>query len=137
MKERLMPIQETRFEYKGFPCVVLFQPMGFRCGYVGLPKGNKYYDRDYDGIDVNCHGGLTYARAYLALQTDNDTWWIGFDCAHCFDYYDIAKLKEYYGEDKAKEIEELFRYLSEYPFRDLEYCIEECKGMVDQIVGDA
>lgn len=37
--------QETRFLYKGFPCVVLFMPGGYRCGYVGLPKENKYYGK--------------------------------------------------------------------------------------------
>lgn len=65
-----MLVQEKRFEHKGFPCVVLFMPIGYHCGYVGLPKGNKYYGKDYD----------------------------------------------------------------ENPVRTLEYCMEQCKSIVDQIL---
>lgn len=67
-----MPIEEERFEYKGFPCVVLFQQMGFGTGYVGLPKGHKYYGKEYDSIPVDCHCGLTYSDNNLHHQTDTD-----------------------------------------------------------------
>lgn len=79
------PIVEERFEYKGFPCVVLFQSLGFRTGYVGLPKGHKYYGKHYDLIPVDCHCGLTYGDYNLCGQVDKDTYWIGFDCGHCCD----------------------------------------------------
>ena len=36
------PIVEKRFEYKGYPCVILFMPMCYRCGYVGLKRGVAY-----------------------------------------------------------------------------------------------
>lgn len=57
----LQPKQESRFEYKEFPCVILFMPMGYRCGYVGLPKENRYYKKKYDDIPVDCHCGLSYS----------------------------------------------------------------------------
>lgn len=72
----MTPKQEKRFEYKGFPCVVLFMPMGYRCGYVRLPKKNKYYGKSYDDIPVDCHCGLTYASRELHTQNDSSTWWI-------------------------------------------------------------
>lgn len=50
-----MPKLEKQFEYKGFPCVILFMPTGYRCGYVGIPKEVKI---DIDNI--GCHGGITY-----------------------------------------------------------------------------
>lgn len=34
----MKPVLETKFEYKGYPCVVLFMPGAYRCGYVGVPK---------------------------------------------------------------------------------------------------
>ena len=57
-------------------------PGGYRCGYVGLPKGNKFYGKSCEKIPVVCHGGITYAQKYLVGQDDKDTYWIGFDCAH-------------------------------------------------------
>ena len=75
-----MPIQEKRFEYYGFPCVILFMPMGYRCGYVGVSVDHKYYGAVYDEIPIDCHCGLTYSDSRLHGQEDKHTWWIGFDC---------------------------------------------------------
>lgn len=139
-------VQGTRFEYKGFPCVVLFQSMGYRCGYVGLTKENRFYGKEYSSIDdyISCHGGLTYSSNKLILQEDTDLWWIGFDCAHCFDKRDYKKAKEYFStNDKVmdsilymEKMDEQYGSLGQ-EIRTLEYCIEECKAIVDQIVGDA
>ena len=46
-------------------------------GYVQLPDGHPWRGLDYDNIDVEVHGGLTYASGD----------WIGFDCLHCGDYW--------------------------------------------------
>jgi hypothetical protein len=105
--ELFKPVQETRFDYHGYPCVVLSMPMGYRCGYVGIPKGNKYYQKDYNKIPVNCHGGLTYSENELYFQPDSDMWWIGYDCNH---YMDLGLV------------------------RSLAFCETECKNIVDQII---
>ena len=34
----MKPILECKFDYKGYPCVVLFMPLGYRCGYVGTTE---------------------------------------------------------------------------------------------------
>ena len=132
--------QEERFEYKGFPCVVLFQSMGFRCGYVGLSINNQYYGSDCDSIPIECHCGLTYADSLLFGQNDIDTWWIGFDCGHCCDGFDLEKIKEYFGDNP--ETMRTMSYMKSYhelvnqdhDFRTLKYCKEECKKIVDQIL---
>ena len=142
----LQPKQETRFEYKGFPCVVLFMPIGYRCGYVGLPNNNKYYKKKYDDIPVDCHCGLTYSAPGLFGQNDKDTWWIGFDCGHCCDGIDIESFEKYYmNELKSKAVDtqhaamlgvyQMYRICNEYPVRTQEYVENECKKIVDQIVG--
>lgn len=134
------PIIEERFEYKGFPCVVLFMSMGFRNGYIGLPKGNKYYGEDYDNIPVDCHCGLTYASNTLFGQDDKETWWIGFDCGHCCDGFDIEKLHEYYKDNEVvmKTTEFMREYHeicnAENEFRTLEYVKENCMQIVDQLL---
>ena len=135
-----IPIQEERFEYKGVSCVVLFMPTGHRCGYVALPKGHKFYGSDFDSIEVECHGGLTYSENRLHHQDDKDVWWIGFDCGHYCDGVDVEKLKEYYGNDKsvAKTVEILAGYYSvinkERKIKTLEYVKENCKSIVDQLL---
>jgi hypothetical protein len=134
------PIIEERFEYKGFQCVVLFMPLGFRNGYVGLPKGNEYYGKDYNDIPVDCHCGLTYADNRLFGQDDENTWWIGFDCGHCCDGVDLDKLHEYYkyNEEVMKTAEFMRGYHElcneENDFRTLEYVKENCESIVNQLL---
>lgn len=136
------PVQEKRFEYKGFPCVILFMPIGYRCGYVGLPKGNKYYGKDYDEIPINCHCGLTYSDSGLHNQDDTDIWWIGFDCGHCCDGYDVETAKKLFADNESV-LRQILMYEhtgyyatcnKENPVRTLEYCMEQCKSIVDQIL---
>lgn len=131
---------ENRFEYRGFPCVVLFQKMGHRCGYVGLPKENLYYKKDYEKINVLCHGGLTYASEKLPMQDDKDTWWIGFDCAHFFDRPDFNSARKYFADDK-ETMERIDRYEADCirigyggEVRTQEYVENECRKIVDQLI---
>ena len=107
-----MPKLEKQFEYKGFPCVILFMPTGYRCGYVGIPKEVKI---DIDNI--GCH-------------------------AHCFDGYDVETAKRLFS-DNEKAIKEIivlenrgyFAVCNEdNPIRTLDYCEEECKKIVNQVV---
>lgn len=137
----LNPKQESRFEYKGFPCVVFFIPLGHRCGYVGLPKGHEYYGKDTRKIPIRCHGGITFAENSLYGQDDNDKWWIGFDCAHYFDGVDEKSFLEYYGEESTDEEFNLVLRLNctraGQPVRTQEYVESECRKIVDQITGES
>ena len=40
-------IVEQEFEYAGYKCVVTFNVMGHRCGYVGIPKNHPLYGKEY------------------------------------------------------------------------------------------
>ena len=69
---------------------------GWGNGYVLLPKNHKYHGVHYDEIEVNVHGGLTYAvkvteellnnKKYplskVLNKKDIDKWIIGFDTCH-------------------------------------------------------
>jgi len=89
---------EKEFLYKELPCFVV--KMGgespvlssWYCGYVGIPKTNKYFGKNYDEIpDNNIHGGLTFsAHAKTTLFAKNkpeysEYYFVGFDCAHAGD----------------------------------------------------
>lgn len=79
----------------GLPCMIRRAgSMGHWCGYVGVPRNHPLYRRDYNDIDVDVHGGLTFADAcrdgpdHSAIchkvepGEDDDVWWLGFDCGH-------------------------------------------------------
>jgi hypothetical protein len=74
-------------EHLGFQWVVVHNGMGYRCGYVRVPLGHPWHGKDYNDLNVEVHGGVSFAEADVpcdAPGTDTD-WWIGFDCAHAFD----------------------------------------------------
>lgn len=69
--------------HMGFPFIVTHNGGGFRCGYILIPKSHPWYGVDYDNIQAEVHGGLTFADAEAG-----GTWRIGFDCAHLYDAQD-------------------------------------------------
>lgn len=87
-------------EATGLPCLIVRGPRGALCGYVGVAEGHPFYKKDYDtdGVDVDVHGGLTFAN--MCADADDESkhichvpgpgepdhvWWLGFDCAHAGD----------------------------------------------------
>lgn len=77
--------------YKNYHYVIL--SMGTHpCGYVEIPLGHKLHSINLSKLpDINCHGGITYARNYLCINSKNKEtnyhgWWIGWDYAHSNDY---------------------------------------------------
>lgn len=79
---------EWEQEVSGYKCrIVRNETSGTLCGYVGIPKGHKFWGMEYDSHDElsdignNVHGGLTYS------QPENDGYWyFGFDTAHADDF---------------------------------------------------
>jgi hypothetical protein len=100
-------------EATGLPCLVKrVKHSGHLCGYVGVPRGHRFYEVDYDDVrlrgyddedmdyDIHwppAHCGLTYAdHCQEGPEADaichvpepgepDDVWWLGFDCAHSGD----------------------------------------------------
>ena len=132
---RIEPIVEKRFEYRGFPCVVLFMAGCYRCGYVGLPKSNRYYKKGYDDIPVDCHGGLTFDGELPDYYKPKADYYIGFDCGHYCDGVDYDQAVKYnlITQSEADRNKELFSYLDDRPVRDLDYVEANCKKIVDQL----
>lgn len=81
-------------EATGLPCLIKRNGMGALCGYVGVTEGHPWFGQDYDDVDAEVHGCLTYAD-FCQEGDDGHTichivdpgepdrvWWLGFDCAH-------------------------------------------------------
>ncbi len=72
-----------------------FTSHGWGNGYAIVFKGHPAYEKGYDDIDVNVHGGLTFAEPINSLNWDEiteemkDGWVVGFDTCH-------------YGDTKSK-----------------------------------
>ena len=121
---------EERFYYKDYPCVVMFQPMGFRTGYVGLPKDSILYGRNSTILNtiLECHGGVTYTESRLYGQEDENTWWVGFDCGHAWDGYDADTTWKYFRKDISD-----YKRIYDGEIRTREYVENECRSLVEQI----
>lgn len=81
-------------------------------------------------IVFNVHGGITFSgegRAGFPLMMKN-VWWYGFDCAHAGDAPDLDRIKD----PSLREIMERHPIESDV-IRTLEYCIEECERLADQL----
>ena len=103
----------------GYQAEVVATPMGHRCGYVTVPEGHHCAGKDYDELDVDVHGGLTYAL-------DNQ---FGFDCAHWDDAKDPALMS-----DRHRNIYERWPMIGETgTVKTLEFCVAECEKLAAQL----
>ena len=77
----------------GLDCLIMrHNKVGHLCGYVGVEKDHPCYAQNYDKIEADVHGGLTYSQdnqhnKYIRHPESDEKviWWIGFDCAHLDD----------------------------------------------------
>lgn len=79
--------------------------------YVEVPKDHKYYLKNYDEIDIDVHGGLTYSDNYLIVEGEKITncWFIGWDYAHFDDFigYELNYPNEFRTNGKKWTTEEI------------------------------
>ena len=134
------------WEYKGIKCraIRLAFPEGpkhffggYLCGYVQIPKNHPWNYSEWDEIDCEVHGGITYKD-----EEPGGFVWIGFDCAHSHDVVpSMADIKKKVVE-KTKlmcrglnlDIENSTIFISSY--KNIAFCIEQCESMVDQMLGE-
>lgn len=115
--------------HNGFEWTVVKNCLGYRCGYIRLPKGHPWHGKHYHDIDnAECHGGLTFSEPDKPCgKGEDDAWWIGFDCAHAWDLPD----PELYSHDYAyMALPAKFDAYS--VVRDQNYVESECKSLCDQ-----
>jgi hypothetical protein len=106
--------------------MVIFQPIYFRCGYVGVEKGHPLYKKNYGQINASVHGGLTFS----GWLDESKTWWFGFDCGHYGDGYDFDKAREYGYIDEVSQ--KRFKKI-QGDFWTKEQVERECKNLAEQL----
>lgn len=129
-------------EYKGYPCLALRNTHMLNwCGYVGVPKGHPFYGKHYDEVEVDVHGGLTFAGPCNANichtpksgKTD-DVWWLGFDCAHAWDLTPFDAMRTIPGLAYLSRSERFTGERMKEHYRDLRYVKEQCHKLTEQII---
>lgn len=104
-------IEKQWITESGLDAAIIMTYMGHRCGYVGVKRQSDLFGKDYNDIDsIDVHGGLTYSGCDGEYPIESDLWWFGFDTAH-------------YGDNP------------EIGGQSLEYCIEQCELMANQLIG--
>ena len=90
---------------------------------MGIPKGHIAYDKDYDDLPINVHGGLTYGQF-----GEDGLKWFGFDCAHAGDattYFSFEGDHFWTLEEVIEETEKMAKQFSELTLRKIiEYKLE-------------
>lgn len=99
-------------KYKGYQFYIM--NLGTHpTAYIEIPKKNKYNLKKYDEVDIKVYSGLSYSESYLWINEETelkDSWFIGWDYAHCDDYFGYeAKLPfEMRTNGKMWSTEEIF-----------------------------
>lgn len=128
----------------GLPCLMVRGPSGALCGYVGVPEGHPYFEKEYNDellYDLRVHGGgLTFSDHCIENNKEHGichvpapgepdhVWWLGFDCAHAFDLSPatIAILRKYQKEKWVKAFQGDV-------YRNLQYVKNECRKLARQL----
>ncbi len=116
------------FEHNGIPCLMLRHPTnGNWCGHAAVAAGHPYHGKEYDDVQAEVHGGLTYANhcggsiCHVPKPGDPDeVYWFGFDCSHCDD---LSPGMRRYGQLRAYEV-----------YRDMAYVRAEVERLAEQLL---
>jgi hypothetical protein len=113
-------------------CMIARGPTGALCGYVAVPPGHPLHGSAYGEVDVEVHGGLTYAEKCAghlchvpSSGRPDDVWWFGFDCAHLCD-----RAPGMESRDLARGWPRIER---DSVYRDIEYVRREVASLAQQL----
>lgn len=144
-----------QWQHAGYACLIVRNRMGALCGYVGVDEAHPSFGKGYDDVDVDVHGGLTYAdkcTGHICHVPESgmpdSVWWLGFDTSHAFDLvprmeaferkYDLRRrglaifppITNAAGE--AAGISEAFT-LPKDTYRDVAYTTKETNELAEQL----
>lgn len=120
-------------EIHGTRYVVSYTALGYRKGYIKVPRHHAWFGLRYDDpqlSQVQVHGGLTFSEKGLPgmIQRFSYQWWIGFDCAHAGDAPDeelmSADHRLFHGRVPTFQGDVV---------RDTTYVERECLDLIEQL----
>lgn len=126
----------------GLPCIAVRNDHGGHwCGYVGVTEGHPSFQKNYNDVEADAHGGLTYSDFCEPLGDEHGAgichipgpgepdrvWWLGFDCAHSGDY---GPRDAMYARDRT---ETCFQLYWRGTYKPLSYVKAECAKLAGQL----
>lgn len=128
---------EKEWEHLNLKCVVIATDMGYRCGYVAVGPDHPLYGMNYnDEVPerLKVHGGLTFSEGDSNYPIEGENlWWFGFDCAHSGDGKDLNLMSEKVKKFHKDNPQCSFLFLNGGPVRTLDYCVNECNSLAEQL----
>lgn len=116
--------------------VVRSHTSGGLCGYVGLPPSHPLHGKPYEDLELEVHGGLTYAGSCAghichvpAPGEPDDVWWLGFDCGHASD---VSPGLDAFARKRLGAPHFKFEYAH---YRPLVYVMSEVEQLASQLAG--
>lgn len=113
-------------EYKGFHFLIVTYGR-HPCAYVEIPKDHPYYDKDYNSLDINVHGGITWGDPLYQFE-DKRGWYIGWDYIHLDDYDGIwldPRFEKYDAQDILLQNKDKKKWTTEEIFEDVKSVIAQ------------
>lgn len=126
-------------EATGLACLAKRHPSsGHWCGYVGIPPEHPLHGKEDEDCNLEVHGGITFGAHCQegppettvchipGLGEPEHLWWLGFDCAHAWDYS---------PSDKIREIERGYPFTIGFDqsYKSLAYVKNECARLAAQV----
>jgi len=116
-----------------YPCLMKRNNSGVWCGYVAVNESHPLYGKDYSGLDIEIHRGLTYAGycdgdaekgiCHVKDDGEDEVYWFGFDCNHgC----DLTPMEDMYSNFGATYRDE------EWVKREVKYLAHQLKYKGDE-----
>ena len=108
-----------------------------RCGYVRVPPTHPCFGKNYNDVNVEVHGGLTFGDIEPCTEhEDGQGFWFGFDCAHsddlCYDpKADLSTVSE--ETRQVIEIDKRFPLTSCSHYWTEEEVVEETNKLAEQL----
>ncbi len=123
---------EMDFTYRGMRCVIIANPLGFRCGYVGVGKEHPLHGVNYTEVEkyFKVHGGLTFSGG-IDRFIDSDLWYFGFDCGHYNDGLDFSIMDE--ENRRYRRMYSAILSVDNSPFKTTGFCVDECRSLATQL----
>jgi len=135
---------KTKGIHRKFKYVVLSMDIGFRCGYVKIPKLHPFYNKDCfekEICNLNVHGGITFSSHITNHECLSDGYWLGFDAIHITDMLDYDEMsKESLKASKlfnqfVKELDEIFPLPNNFAkkIRNTGFMESQCRNLCEQL----
>lgn len=146
MKPWINEPDREEFKHLGFDCLLNRNMMGAWCGYTAVKPDHPYYGKGYDDVEIEVHGGLTYAhecQGEVCHEAEDDkAWWFGFDCAHAYDLVPVADKARDEKTRQAWITHDLKAFNGDHGeiYRDINYVRDQTKGLalqLSQVINEA